>query len=448
MENNFLVLDAAMNTILNVNIGKELRLRELVKVEEYASGLLHLKEDKSKLLRAVIKALRVELEMETISEECIGGYNKILRELLSINRSLRGQKCVVFGNNWLSEAIKRKMKEKGYCTFDWHALNPDYINEYDLYILCDEPLKIYDLQIIQDKAKIIKIWDYFKYKFVVFPAFYKTYMNFKKKCDEKVRCIVTGNKNIKSAVHSNLIHTKTIALTNNGQDIFYDFKLFCHACESIPELKYAIIGLSPYSLRYDSSKSKVEWRRCLVYYPIVRTMHNCDDAGHLIAIFESEDKKIKKYFDDEYLESLYDIFAEHAKGETEAEDVYDEESCSKECMALNQREISELYHRPFTDIMTENKIILEDYARFCDGKKIKPVFFIPPYTNWYKEHMQRSYYEELSSYVKELCLKYEGEFVDMMDVSLPDCCFDDYANLNSIGAVKAASRINEIIDRQ
>lgn len=447
MENKFLIIESALNTILNINIGKDIRLRELGKLEEYAAGLIYLTEDKRKRLDAVLTAFRVELNAEVISEECIGGYNKILKELLSINYSLRGHKCVVYGDNWLARSVKQKMKETGYCAFDWHAVNPAYIDEYDLYILCDEPLKIYEIAAIPDKEKILKIWDYFKYKFVVFPAFYETYMNFKRNCDEKVRCIITGNKNIKSAVNSSLLHTKSLSLTNNGQDLFYDFKMFCHACESIPELKYAVIGLAPFSLRYDSSKSKVEWRRCLVYYPIVHSMHNCVDAGHLITIFESEDKKIKQYFDEKYMETLYDVYEEHTKSEAEAEAVYDEKSCSRECMALNQREISELYNRPFTDIVRENKVILEDYVRFCSSKKIKAVFFIPPYTDWYKAHMQYAYYEELTEFVKELCGKYDAELVDMLDVSLPDCCFSDYANLNSVGAVKAASRLNEIIDR-
>lgn len=448
MGNKFLALESTLNTILNINIGKEVRLNELGKIEEYSNGLIQMSDEKAKALAAVIEAMRNEINRKVTNEECIGGYNIILKELLSINRSLRGAKCVVFGDNWLSEEVKKEMQRKNYCVFDWHAVNPAYINEFDLYILCNEPLKVYDLAAIEDKEKILKIWDFLKYKFVVFPAFYETYVKFKKQCNSKVKCIVTGNANIKNAVRDELIHTKTISLSNSAQDIFYDFKMFCHAYEEIKELKYVIIGLAPYSLRYDASKSKVEWRRCLVYYPIVETMHNCEDAEQLISLFESENKKMKMIFSEDYINSLYDLFEEQTGNDAaNVIEVFDEEKCAKENQALNIREISELYNRPFKDILLENQVLLEEYARFCKGKGIKVIFLIPPYTKWYKDHMKRTYYEELIKIVKRLAEKYEAEIVDMLDVDLPDCCFADYANMNSIGAVKVASYINEVIDR-
>ncbi len=448
MGSKFLLLDSAFNMVLNINLGKDLRKKELKKIEDYAKGLIYLSDNQKKQLMAVIEAFDYELGREAVNEECIGGYHKFLKEILSINHSLKGPKCVVYGDNWLTGEVKDKMRRNNFCVFDWRSLNPAYIDEYDLYILCDEPLKIYDLPAIEDKEKILKIWDYLKYKYVVFPSFYEVYMKYKRKCDPKVKGIVTGGTNVKSAVRSRLLHTKAISLANTGQDIFYDFRMFCHAHEAMPDIKYAIIGLAPYSLRYDASKSKVEWRRCLAYYPIVKTMHNCEDAELFADLYESEDKKIRHYFDEADMDKWYEVFEKSIKNETEdVMDVFDESTCSKETLGLNQREISELYNRPFTDVLLENKVLLEGYARFCKGKAIQAIFFLPPYTKWYKEHMQRSYYEELSAFVRELCKKYGAEFVDMMDVTLPDCCFSDYANVNNVGTMKAASYINEIIDR-
>lgn len=449
MDNKFLALDSALITILNMNIGKEYRLKELAKIEEYAKGLVHLSQDKKIELEAVIEAFKAELNNTTISEECIGGYYRILKEMLSVRRGFKGQKCIIYGDNWLAEEIEKKMLSKNYSAFNWRVVNPDYVNEYDLYILCDEPLKTYDLQAISDKAKIIKIWDYLKYKFVVFPSFYKIYMDFKKNSSDKVKCIVTGNTNIVSAVHSNMLHVKSVSLANNAQDIYYDFKMFCHAYEAMPNVEYAIIGLAPYSLRYDASKSKVEWRRCLVYYPIVESMHNCEDKEHLISIFESEDKKIKEYFDEEYMQSLYDLFEQAGTGVGVEEDgVYNEATLSQETAALNIREISELYNRPYMDIFLENKVLIEEYAHFCQMKGIKTIFLIPPYTQWYRDHMKKSYYDELVAALKVLCTKYNAQLVDMTDVSLPDCCFKDYANVNHIGAVKVASYLNAIFESE
>lgn len=447
MEQKFLLLEAALNTVLNINMAKEIRLQELAKIEAYANGLVNLPAVKAAKLGAVIEAFKSELKNTPVSEECIGGYYRIIKELLNVNRSLKGPKCVIFGNNWLAEEIEKKMRTKNYCVFNWQAVNPKYMNEYELYILCDEPLKAYNLGAIADKEKLLKIWDYLKYKFVVFPSFFKTYSEFKKVDGDRVKCIITGNTDIISAVHSNLLHMKSVSMANRAQDIYYDFQMFCHAYESMPNVEYAVIGLAPYSLRYDTSKSKVEWRRCLVYYPIVESMHNCDDREQLIQLFESEDKKIKQFFEEEYIQSLYDLSDKSSEEDKDnGENVFSEDGCLPDCQAVNIREISELYNRPYTDILLENKVLLEQYAHFCQRKGIKVIFFIPPYTKWYKEHMKRSYYEELVNTVKVLCTKYNAQLIDMMDVPIPDCCFTDYANINDIGAVKVASYINTILE--
>lgn len=447
MDNKFSQLETALNTILNINIAKDIRLKELRKIEEYADGLIYLTEDRMKLLFGAIKAFRYELRKDTTNEECISGYNKILKEILSINTSLKNPKCIIYGDNWLSEEITKKMRAKNYCTFSWHAVNPTYLNDYDLYILCEEPLKVYNIPAIKDEDKIIKMWDYLKYKYIVFPSFYEIYMKFKKKCERKVKCIVTGNTNIVSAVRPDMLHTSAVTLANNAQDIFYDFKMFNHAYKVTPDLEYAIIGLVPYSLRYDASISKVEWRRCLVYYPLVETMHNYNEASHLVTIYESENKKIKQYFNETDMDSLYNIFEEQEKSEKkDITEVYDEETTCKEISSLNLREISELYNRPSIEVFLENKLLLEEYVKLCKSKDLKIIFVIPPYTSWYKERMQKSYYEELLEFIEELSAKYGAKLVDMMNVSLPDCCFSDYANVNSIGAVKIASYINEVID--
>lgn len=450
MESKFALLESSLNMVLNIHTSKDARILELQKIKQYTDGLVNLSEENRKTLMAVLQAFIHEISKEKISEECMGGYLKILKEILSIGRSLKGKKCVVYGDNWLAEKIKTKMVEMQYCVFDWHAVNPDYIDEYDLFLLCEEPIKAYDIQSIPDKTKILKIWDCLKFKYVVYPSFYASYMDYRNlvKKGTKVKCVATGSTNVKSALQANILHMKTLSLANNAQDLFYDYQMFCHVYEKLPDLEYAIIGLEPYSLRYDASKSKVEWRRCLVYYPIVKTIHNCNDAGSLISMFEEEDVKIKAFFDGEYLLSLYHTFAAQDKsGISNGNEVYSDKGRAKEMTAMNLREIKELYNKPFQDIVEENKKILDEYTHFCCEKGIKVIFFIPPFSEWYKENMNKEYYEELIQEVNMLCEKYNAECVDLMKIPVPDCCFADYANVNKLGAVKTASYINEIVDR-
>ncbi|MBR6769748.1 MAG: hypothetical protein IKM28_00620 [Lachnospiraceae bacterium] len=444
MENKFVVLESSMNAVLNINFGIKIRLQELGKIEEYARGLLHMTGDQAAMLGAVLKAFRTELENEVVSEECIGGYYRMLRECLSFNRSPKGKKCIIYGDNWLSREITKKMISENYCVFNWQMVNPDYVDEYDLHIVCDEAVKEYGIHTIPNQDKVFKVWDYLKYKFTVFPAFYKNYKEFKKKDQGKVKCVITGNANIAHAARNKQMHMNTVSLANNGQDIYYDFQMFHHACESMLNLKFAVIGLTPDGLRYDASRSRVEWRRCLVYYPIVGSMHNCEESSQLVKLFESEQEKIQQLFDEDYIEELYQVFEVKRKLYLEEKDtVFQEETANHE---MDTREISELYNRPHSDIPIENKAILEDYVRYCREKGIQAIFLIPPYTRWYKQHMDISYYTELSGYIQELSGRYGAHIIDLFGMDMDDSYFKDYANLNSIGAIKVASYINAILE--
>ena len=121
MDQKFSQLETALNTILNIIITKDIRLKELRKIEEYADGLIYLTEKRRKLLFGTIKAFRYELKKRSTNEECIGGFYKILKEILSINTSLKNPKCIIYGDNWLSEEVSNKMRDNNYCTFSWNC---------------------------------------------------------------------------------------------------------------------------------------------------------------------------------------------------------------------------------------------------------------------------------------------------------------------------------------
>ena len=86
MDQKFSQLETALNTILNIIITKDIRLKELRKIEEYADGLIYLTEKRRKLLFGTIKAFRYELKKRSTNEECIGGFYKILKEILSCQK--------------------------------------------------------------------------------------------------------------------------------------------------------------------------------------------------------------------------------------------------------------------------------------------------------------------------------------------------------------------------
>ena len=174
----------------------------------------------------------------------------------------------------------------------------------------------------------------------------------------------------------------------------------------MPNIQYAVIGLEPYALRYDMSKSRMERRHCIAYYPIAGTTHNWEEGVQLISAYQADDRKLKQIFDEEYLKSLYDIYEKNShEPKEERERIFDSAAMSQEQLDMDAQEIDELYRRPYTDILLENKVILEEYARFCQEHGVKAIFFIPPYTNLYKKHMYKVYYRELIAALKVFLLQ-------------------------------------------
>ena len=225
MSSRFTELEESLKMVADANNKKDIRIRELGMIEDYADGLVNLTDEGRAELKAVIDAFKYELFDGDVNEECISGYYQILIKILNMEGNLRGRKCVVYGNNWLSNEIERKMASNNYNVFNWRTVNPNYMDEYDLHILCDEPLKVYGISTLPDKDRVIKLWDYLKYKFVIFPTVYETIDNLEKNAGDEVKGIITGARNTVYAIRSDLLHKKTISLANRSQDIFYDFKL-------------------------------------------------------------------------------------------------------------------------------------------------------------------------------------------------------------------------------
>ncbi len=55
MENKFWALESSLNTILNIQMGSGIRMRELKKVEEYTKGLVNLPKASAATIKGVLQ---------------------------------------------------------------------------------------------------------------------------------------------------------------------------------------------------------------------------------------------------------------------------------------------------------------------------------------------------------------------------------------------------------
>ena len=89
-------------------------------------------------------------------------------------------------------------------------------------------------------------------------------------------------------------YSKTgLNLAYTSQDLFLDFELAKIVMSKKRTLKHAIIGVAPFSLHYDLSRS-INAYRTLLYYPIIKKVHN----------MTIKDSVLREIFNDVYFNSF------------------------------------------------------------------------------------------------------------------------------------------------
>ena len=222
-----------------------------------------------------------------------------------------------------------------------------------------------------------------------------------------------------------------IKLALTSQDLFYDYELAKLAINHKKGLKYAIIGVSPFSLHYDLSKS-VNVGRCFGYYPMVKSVHNCP-------ISES---KIKELFNEAYIHS-YDLFdseliAQHLFG------------CNSLDKAFTLNDLMEVRKKladagkQFPETAIENKIILRNYVTDCIKADVLPILVIYPVSEFYNKYFSLKKFSEVRGILEDYSEEFNIPFYDFSnDKRFTISDFFDVEHLN----VRGAEKISQILDK-
>ena len=223
-------------------------------------------------------------------------------------------------------------------------------------------------------------------------------------------------------------------LAYTSQDLFLDFELAKLVTQKVKKLKYAIIGVAPFSIHYDLSQS-INSYRMMLYFPIIKTLHH-------LCIKENE---LKEIFNEVYFES-FEMF--------DSEQIYKKRlscaSCNKNitiddylAFRNNLRFWDDKY---YPDTASENKRILNSYVEHCISKEIQPSLVIFPVSRWYNKFFSKKKFEEVREYCQCLADKHNIKFYDLScDSRFNDSDFFDVEHLNINGAHKVSKILSEMI---
>ncbi|MBR3747104.1 MAG: hypothetical protein IKN27_09120 [Selenomonadaceae bacterium] len=225
----------------------------------------------------------------------------------------------------------------------------------------------------------------------------------------------------------------------SSQDLYYDFQTakFVVSCGGGGTLRYALIGLAPYSFHYDQSKFCSGSFRLLQYAMAFRDLHN----------FFMSVEDYCKIFREEYLSFKLPLIEQFDVTGVHSDNIL-------RLMTFNQKlgareRIDKWANRNYPETRDENVQILDGYLTLCEQNRIRPIMFLPPVTEGYKKHFIKPMLDEFYYFVRQACKKHPSAiFIDSWKLQgLSDADFWDVDHLNIQGAAKFSIFLNDFIER-
>lgn len=220
---------------------------------------------------------------------------------------------------------------------------------------------------------------------------------------QEFEIFATGISYMAHAIDANLFKRKIFNFGRAAQDLYYNFQVAKFVL-NYPRrggvkspVKYALIGLAPYSFYYDQSLSVNESWRMLQYYVAFKDLHN----------FFLSVEEYRSLFREEFLNQrlLLENF--------DTNNVYIEKrfvnpiGWSQRIVARNG--IDAWQDKDYTETRDENVKILDAYLTLCEENKIVPVMCLPPFTEGYIKYFSRKKLDEFHYLIREAQRKHPGQ---------------------------------------
>lgn len=388
---------------------------------------------------ALLDALSYELEAENVNNTII---DHLMHELEKTLHMRRGAKCLslLSEENNVSDAL-RDYGADDMIYMPWWSYCDEWADSYDVFWQCGK--KNFDSDIANHAGeRLINIYSILLNQMCINPSAHIILSKYETNINE-AEVIVIGMSYTRNAIRAEYIDKKLVSLANSSQDLYFDYLCFKDAMSKGDNVKSVIIGLAPYSLRYDLSKTRMDYR-VYFYQELFDDSHNNVKMRDELHEYHKQISLLKKIFDSEMIEKLFRRLADIS--EVEKLERSQKTFIPEEITELEVEDMRKKYDKPYMDTIQENKMILKDYIECARLLGVHVYLFMPPYTKWYKTHWDQRYINEIRNYVYELGEVFDFDLIDLSDIDLPNHYFGDYAHVNNIGAMYIASVINQILN--
>jgi len=344
------------------------------------------------------------------------------------------------------EGATVSFREKNYKVLPVSSLKNFSANEiYDyifVFVSKDSKMKMLLRDFGIEKSKIID------FSFITEQIFYQKALLLKQieqRIDE-VNLLVLGNGSAFNSLNLNEFSIPAASLAAQYQDLYFNY-LYLKKILSLPQnkIKYVLFGLSPYSFRFDLSKSKYK-DRTFSYYPVFQDTHN----------FSADKNIVSEIFGDIFLQ-LYDsaefLGIVQKNAITDFNDPFGlrkkNNSTIQPIDLLGLRVTAKKYLQNNDEsIFQENVKIFTDCIELCLKNNVMPVVFISPVAGEYRKYFPEKIFYEFKNTLLKLQEKYQFKILDYWDLNIfYGVEFSKVDELNLEGAKKFTPYVANFIDK-
>ena len=262
-----------------------------------------------------------------------------------------------------------------------------------------------------------------------------------KKHAAEFEIFATGISHVEKALDVTCFKHKTFNFGRGSQDLYYNLQVakFAISCGGghNKTIRYALIGLAPYSFHYDLSKSANNQFLMLQHFIAFKDLHN----------FHLPTEVYKNFFHKGYLAQKFSLDSMDVNNPYFAK--FGEARHISPQARLEARDIIDTWsEKVFPETCEENIGILDEYLTLCEANNIRPLVFLAPMTEAYIKYYNRQRLEEFYSLVEQIINRHHlAIFIDGWRVKfLSDADFYDVEHLNIEGAAKFSFFLNGIVE--
>ena len=186
-------------------------------------------------------------------------------------------------------------------------------------------------------------------------------------------------------------------------------------------VKFVLIGLAPYSLRYENNES-LQYMLALNTPP--QNVHN---------------KLLLELVSDNVKNSVANINAEQADLNFDNEKSNFTKDLTTKAIVNWEEELNNLTKKLFPDSVKKNLQILKDYIKLCISNGAKPVGVVFPFSPIMKKNYDEESLTLFRLAVRQLEEIYDFTFIDLFDLNLGYDCFYNLTHLNLHGSILAST---------